>query len=155
MNRANAASELGNALLESSDELRSRRSTPRQVIWLIALGLLALPSTAHASLFHGETLDAIANGISWVVLIIAPIIGIAVFWLVHILPEKIAEKKNHPQTQGDPVPVPALALLWWTALANRMALGLLPSRSCTRWLTAPMWTNRSATWQRRWRRTHD
>ena len=30
-------------------------------------------------------------------LVIAPIIGIAVFWLVHILPEKIAEKKKHPR----------------------------------------------------------
>ncbi len=27
-------------------------------------------------------------------------IGIAVFWLVHILPEKIAEKKRHPQTHA-------------------------------------------------------
>ena len=89
-----------NALLESSDELRSRASTPRQVIWLIALGLLALPTTAHASMFHGETLDSIANGIAWVVLVIAPIIGIAAFWLVHILPEKIAEKKKHPQTHA-------------------------------------------------------
>jgi hypothetical protein len=51
-------------------------------------------------LFHGETLDSIANGISWVVLIIGPIIGIAVFWMVHILPEKIAEKKRHPQAKA-------------------------------------------------------
>jgi hypothetical protein len=48
-------------------------------------------------MFHGETLDSIANAISWVVLIIAPIIGIVAFWLVHILPEKIAEKRKHPQ----------------------------------------------------------
>ena len=67
---------------------------------LIAFGLLALPSHAQGSLFHGETLDSIANGISWVVLIIAPIIGIVVFWLVHILPEKIAHKKKHPQTRA-------------------------------------------------------
>src|SRR5215831_3913825 len=66
----------------------------------MALACLALPSQAHASLFHGETLDAVANGISWVVLIVAPIIGVAVFWLVHILPEKIAEKKKHPQTRA-------------------------------------------------------
>ena len=58
-----------------------------------------LPQSAHASLFHGETLDSIANGISWVVLVIAPIIGIAIFWLVHILPEKIAHKRKHPQTR--------------------------------------------------------
>src|SRR5215469_6153560 len=68
--------------------------------WLIVFACLALPTRAHASLFHGETLDSIANGISWVVLIIAPIIGIVAFWLVHILPEKIAHKKKHPQTRA-------------------------------------------------------
>src|SRR5205814_9284917 len=72
----------------------------RAIFMLILLGAVLLPQSAHASLFHGETLDAIANGISWVVLVIAPIIGIAVFWLVHILPEKIAHKKKHPQTRA-------------------------------------------------------
>jgi len=72
----------------------------RQFIWLVAFFFLALPSRAHASLFQGETLDAVANGISWVVLIIGPIIGVAIFWLVHILPEKIAEKKKHPQAKA-------------------------------------------------------
>ena len=67
---------------------------------LAAFAFLALTSSAHASLFHGETLDAIANGISWVVLVIGPIIGIVAFWMVHILPEKIAEKKRHPQAKA-------------------------------------------------------
>ena len=67
---------------------------------LLALLLLAAPTHAHASMFHGETLDSLANGIAWVALIIAPIIGITVFWLVHILPEKVAEKKKHPQTHA-------------------------------------------------------
>jgi CBS domain containing-hemolysin-like protein len=67
---------------------------------LTLLGAALLPQSAHASLFQGETLDAIANGISWVAIVIAPIIGIAIFWLVHILPEKIAEKKKHPQTRA-------------------------------------------------------
>ena len=67
---------------------------------LIGFAFLALTSSAHASIFQGETLDSIANGISWVVLIIGPIIGIAVFWMVHILPEKIAEKKKHPQAKA-------------------------------------------------------
>jgi len=66
---------------------------------LIAL-LLALPDHAHASIFKGDTLDAVADVISWVAIIIAPIIGITAFWLVHILPEKIAEKKKHPQTKA-------------------------------------------------------
>jgi CBS domain containing-hemolysin-like protein len=78
----------------------ARRFRARRFIPLIAFAFLALTSSAHASIFHGETLDAIANGISWVVLIVAPIIGIAAFWLVHILPEKIAHKKMHPQTRA-------------------------------------------------------
>ena len=78
---------------------RSRRRR-RRFVPFIAFAFLALPSHAHASMFQGETLDSIANGIAWVVLIIAPIIGISIFWLVHILPEKIAHKKMHPQTKA-------------------------------------------------------
>lgn len=72
----------------------------RQLFWIVIGAFLLAPGRAHASLFHGETLDSIANGISWVVIIIAPIIGIVIFWLVHILPEKIAHKKKHPQTRA-------------------------------------------------------
>jgi len=70
--------------------------------WLLAvlLSLMLLPFHAHASIFKGEALDNVANVMSWVVLVIVPIIGIAVFWLVHILPEKIAEKKQHPQAKA-------------------------------------------------------
>ena len=81
-----------------TDNLRRPRSG--RLVPFLALAFLALPSRAHASMFQGETLDAIANGIAWVVLVIAPIIGITVFWLVHVLPEKIAEKKKHPQTHA-------------------------------------------------------
>jgi CBS domain containing-hemolysin-like protein len=76
------------------------RSLGRAVLPLILIGAALLPQSAHASMFKGDTLDSLANGISWVVLIIAPIVGITVFWLVHILPEKIAEKKRHPQTKA-------------------------------------------------------
>ena len=79
---------------------KPRRRYCRPFALLIAFACLALPSRAHASLFHGETLDSIANGISWVVLVIGPIIGIVAFWMVHILPEKIAEKKKHPQAKA-------------------------------------------------------
>ena len=82
----------------STDNLRLPRG--RRFVPFIAFAFVALPSRAHASLFHGETLDSIANVISWVAIVIAPIIGIANFWLVHILPEKIAEKKKHPQTKA-------------------------------------------------------
>ena len=79
---------------------KARRCYRGRFAPLIAFAVLALPTRAHASLFHGETLDNIANVISWVAIVIAPIIGIAIFWLVHILPEKIAEKKKHPQTKA-------------------------------------------------------
>ena len=48
-------------------------------------------------MFHGETHDSVANVIAWFALIIAPIVLITVFLLVHILPEKVAEKRRHPQ----------------------------------------------------------
>ncbi len=86
------------SFIQPIDSRRRRRSG--RFVSFIALAFLALPARAHASLFHGETLDSIANGIAWVVLIIAPIIGISIFWLVHILPEKIAHKKMHPQTKA-------------------------------------------------------
>lgn len=70
----------------------------RRRVASLGVALLATPLAAHASLFSGDTLDAVANGVAWVALVIAPIVGIVVFWLLHILPEKIAEKKNHPQT---------------------------------------------------------
>ena len=81
-----------------TDNLRRPRSA--RFVPFLALAFLVLPSRAHASLFHGETLDSIANGISWVVIVIAPIIGLTVFWLLHVMPEKIAEKKKHPQTHA-------------------------------------------------------
>lgn len=59
-----------------------------------------LPSTAEASHFQGETLDTIADVLAWIVLILAPVIGIAVFLMVHVLPEKIAEKRGHPQAKA-------------------------------------------------------
>jgi CBS domain containing-hemolysin-like protein len=42
-------------------------------------------------------MDTVADVMSWIVLIIVPIIVIALFWMVHVLPEKIAEKRGHPQ----------------------------------------------------------
>lgn len=66
---------------------------------LAALALL-WPPLAHASFLSGEALDTAADVIAWVALIIIPVVGISVFWLVHILPEKVAEKKRHPQAKA-------------------------------------------------------
>src|SRR3954447_3990305 len=73
------------------------KSTRAAAVALLSL-LLAAPTQAHASFLHGETLDAVANGIAWFALILVPVVGVTVFLWVHIMPEKIAEKKKHPQT---------------------------------------------------------
>jgi hypothetical protein len=62
--------------------------------------IIAPPVDVYAALLKGETLDTAADVLSWVVLFVAPIVGIGVFLLVHILPEKIAEKKQHPQAKA-------------------------------------------------------
>jgi CBS domain containing-hemolysin-like protein len=64
--------------------------------WLLA-GLALAPVPARASFLSGEALDTAADWLALVVIILVPIVAIVVFWLVHILPEKIAEKKQHPQ----------------------------------------------------------
>lgn len=61
--------------------------------------LLAAPS-AHASFLSGDALAKAANVIAIVVLVIVPIVVIVAFWLVHVLPEKIAHKNHHPQTKA-------------------------------------------------------
>jgi hypothetical protein len=65
---------------------------------LAAWTLLALgPGVGNASFLSGDALDTMADWLAIFVLIIVPVGGIVVFWLVHILPEVIAEKKHHPQ----------------------------------------------------------
>ena len=62
------------------------------------LALLAWP--ARASFLSGEAIDKAADILTIGILIIVPIVGIVVFWLVHILPEKFAHKRHHPQTDA-------------------------------------------------------
>ena len=62
------------------------------------LSLLALaPLSAQASIFKGEALDKFADVLTVIVLVLVPIAAISVFWLLHVLPEKIAERRHHPQ----------------------------------------------------------
>jgi CBS domain containing-hemolysin-like protein len=63
---------------------------------VLALALLA-PAAARASFLSGEALDTAANVLSWVVLVVVPIVAIGLFGYVHVLPELIAEKRQHPQ----------------------------------------------------------
>ncbi len=64
---------------------------------MVAASTLLLTSPASASFLSGEALDTAADWLAILVLILVPIGGIVLFWLVHILPEKVAEKRHHPQ----------------------------------------------------------
>jgi hypothetical protein len=58
---------------------------------------LLLPTFAHASFLPPDLIDGVANVISWVVLIVLPVAAIALFWFVHIWPDTVAKKRQHPQ----------------------------------------------------------
>ena len=75
--------------------------TPRAVVAGAGLAVTLLsPGTAAASFLSGDTLDTAANVLAWVVLILVPLVGIALFWMVHVIPEKIAHKNHHPQRKA-------------------------------------------------------
>jgi CBS domain containing-hemolysin-like protein len=93
------------AALEVSSKTAGRKAhsiVPRRHFARAARGIPALLALAcgsvRASFLSGDALDAVADVMAWVVIVIVPIIGIVVFWLVHVLPEKIAHKRHHPQT---------------------------------------------------------
>jgi CBS domain containing-hemolysin-like protein len=73
---------------------------PRSVRVCAALFALLVAPAARASFLQGEALDTMANVVAWIVLIVIPIGFLALFWMVHVLPEKIAEKRHHPNKEA-------------------------------------------------------
>jgi CBS domain containing-hemolysin-like protein len=70
-------------------------------VWVSAAMLAAAgPGLARASFLSGDALDTAANVLSWVVLVIVPVAAIGAFFYVHILPELIAERRQHPHKQS-------------------------------------------------------
>lgn len=61
--------------------------------WLAALG--AVP--ARAAFLSGDALDTAADWLALFVIFVVPCVVIVLFWIVHVLPEKIAHKRHHPQ----------------------------------------------------------
>jgi len=56
-----------------------------------------LAGAAEPCLAQTEFIDTAATVLAVIVIIIVPVVAIGLFWLVHVLPEKIAEKRQHPQ----------------------------------------------------------
>ena len=61
--------------------------------------LLAAPA-ARASFLSGDALATAATYIALFVIVVVPIVLVVLFWMVHVLPEKIAHKRRHPQTEA-------------------------------------------------------
>lgn len=75
------------------------RARPSRLAVRLGAGAAAFGAgAAQASLLSGEALDTAADVLAWVVIVLVPLVGIAVFWIVHVLPEKIAHQRHHPQT---------------------------------------------------------
>ncbi|MBV8325446.1 DUF3302 domain-containing protein [Chryseobacterium sp.] len=66
----------------------------------ITILLCLLLSCNFVQASTGNLEDNIANAASWLILLVLPVAGIYLFWKVHIYPEKVAEKKNHPQLKA-------------------------------------------------------
>ena len=61
---------------------------------------LLVPRDAHASFLSPELEDKLANFLAIFILFFVPIVLIVLFWMVHVLPEKIAHKRHHPQFEA-------------------------------------------------------
>ena len=72
-----------------------KRSLPAWVSAGVAASLAASP--AYASFLSGDLLDTAADWLALFVIFIVPCVVIVLFWIVHVLPEKIAHKRHHPQ----------------------------------------------------------
>ncbi|MCC7040259.1 MAG: DUF3302 domain-containing protein [Burkholderiales bacterium] len=63
----------------------------------LAVGVTLFAPLARASFLSGDALDTMADWIAIIVLVVVPLGVLVVFWMIHVLPEKIAEKRHHPQ----------------------------------------------------------
>ena len=89
----------------TSDTVELRRRVTRLAARLSAVPLavavlLGMSSQAEASFLSPEAEDTLATVIALFVIFVVPVVLIVVFWLVHILPEKIAHKRHHPQFEA-------------------------------------------------------
>jgi hypothetical protein len=77
-----------------------RAAVPAALSAAVFLVSAILPAVAHASFLPPELMDKAAMGLAWFIIIFVPIGAIVLFWMVHVLPEKIAHKRHHPQTDA-------------------------------------------------------
>jgi hypothetical protein len=70
----------------------------RRALRFLGGGLAAAAAfSAEAAFLSGELLDTAADWLALFVIFVVPCVVIVLFWIVHVLPEKIAHKRHHPQ----------------------------------------------------------
>ncbi len=74
-------------------KLRARRALQALAGCLVLFA--AYP--ARAAFLSGDALDTAADWLALFVIFVVPCAVIVLFWIVHVLPEKIAHKRHHPQ----------------------------------------------------------
>jgi CBS domain containing-hemolysin-like protein len=90
----------GAVMTRASGRVTSTGRSAARLIAGLAVILLLTPSEAHASFLSPELEDKLAGFLAVFILFIVPIVLIVLFWMVHILPEQIAHKRNHPQFEA-------------------------------------------------------
>ena len=83
-----------------SDITRSRWVPAPAIGLIVGVLVLVLPGDARASLLSPELEDKLATFLALFVIFVVPAVLIALFWMVHILPEKIAHQRHHPQFEA-------------------------------------------------------
>jgi hypothetical protein len=86
--------------LRRSINFRGFTAGATRVACAAAALVLAAPREAHASFLSPEMEDKVATFIAIFVLFVVPVTLIVLFWMVHVLPEKIAHKRHHPQFEA-------------------------------------------------------
>lgn len=78
--------------------MRLRLYADRFATMAILLSLIVVISDPALAAPHQTAMvDRIADYLSVFVIVVVPIVGIGLFLMVHVLPEKIAERRHHPQ----------------------------------------------------------
>jgi CBS domain containing-hemolysin-like protein len=80
--------------VSKTDPVQPVHAAPRILGGALA-ALAAAP--AGASFLSGDLLDTAADWLALFVIFVVPCVVIVLFWIVHVLPEKIAHKRHHPQ----------------------------------------------------------
>ena len=87
-------------MLKTRSHVMQKTPTRALTGLVVAAWLLLSPSPAHASMLSPEMEDVVAKYIALFALFFVPILLIVLFWIVHVMPEKIAHQRHHPQFEA-------------------------------------------------------